>query len=116
GQMQEAGGRKQEIVDLLKPEIARQKTAKAKPDQIAMLLGSEGLAYQQLHRYDEAVAVFSEAIALAPEEPMRHVLLIQGLSAAGRHKDALDAAEKARTKFPQDTTVLYQLGAAVGHA
>jgi tetratricopeptide (TPR) repeat protein len=116
GQILEAGGRHQEIVDLLKPEIARQKAAKGKPGQIAMLLGSEGLAFQQLRRYDEAVAAFSEAITLAPEEPMRHVLLVQGLSAAGRHKDALDAAAKARTTFPEDTTVRYQLGAALDRA
>ena len=44
------------------------------------------------------------------------MLLIQGYSAAGRHKDALDTAEKARAKFPEDTTVLYQLGAALDKA
>jgi len=115
-QLLDARGRYQDIVDLLKPEIERQKVAKAQPGPVAMLLGSEGLALQQLHRYDEAVAVFKEAIDLAPEEPVRHVLLIQGYSAAGRHKDALDAAEKARGKFPQDTSVLYQLGAALDRA
>ena len=101
GQMLDARGRHQEIVDLLKPEIARQKAAKAKSGQIAMLLGSQGLALQQLRRYDEAVAAFTEAIDLAPEEPVRYVLLIQGYSAGARHKEALDAAEKARAKFPQ---------------
>jgi tetratricopeptide (TPR) repeat protein len=116
GQLLEARGRHQEIVDLLKPEIARQKAAKAKGPQIAMLLGSEGLALQQLHRYDEALAAFKEGIDLAPDEPVRYVLLIQGYSAAARHKDALDTAEKARVKFPQDTTVLYQLGAALDRA
>jgi tetratricopeptide (TPR) repeat protein len=116
GQILDARGRYQEIVDLLKPEIAKQKTAKAKPGQIAMLLGSEGLAFQQLRRYDEAVTAFKEAIDLAPEEPVRYVLLIQGYSAAARHKDALDTAEKARARFPQDTTVLYQLGAALDKA
>ena len=116
GQILDARGRYQEIVDLLKPEIARQKTAKAKPGPIAMLLGSEGLAFQQLRRYDEAIAAFTEAIVLAPEEPVRHVLLIQGYSAAGRHKEALATAEQARAKFPQDTTVLYQLGAALDKA
>ena len=112
----DARGRHQEIVDLLKPEIARQKAAKAKGAQVAMLLGSQGLALQQLRRYDEAVAVFKEAIDLAPEEPVRYVLLIQGYSTAGRHKEALDAAEKARVRFPQDTTVLYQLGGALDRA
>jgi tetratricopeptide (TPR) repeat protein len=116
GQMLEARGRHQESVDLFRPEIARQKAAKATGPQIAMLLGSEGLALQQLRRYDEAVAVFKEGIGLAPDEPVRHVLLIQGYTAAGRHKDALDAAANARGKFPHDTTVLYQLGAALDRA
>ena len=115
-QMLDARGQYQQIVDLLRPEVARQKAAKATGPEIAMLLGSEGLALQQLRRYDEAIALFSEASDLAPEEPIRHVLLIQGYSAAGRHKDALDAAGKARSRFPQETTVLYQLGAALDRA
>ncbi|MEO6237372.1 MAG: tetratricopeptide repeat protein [Vicinamibacterales bacterium] len=115
-QMLDARGHYQQIVDLLQPEVARQKAAKAKGPEIAMLLGSAGLALQQLRRYDEAIALFSEAIDLAPEEPIRRVLLIQGYSAAGRHKDALDAAGKARSRFPQETTVLYQLGAALDRA
>jgi tetratricopeptide (TPR) repeat protein len=116
GQMLEARGRYQEIVDFLKPEIGRLRTGGTKPVQIAMLLGSEGLALQQLHRYDEAIAVFREAVTLAPGDPVRQVLLIQGYSAAGRHKDALDAAEKARATFPDDTSVAYQLGAALDRA
>ena len=116
GQILDARGRYQEIVDLLKPEIAKQRTAKATAGPIAMLLGSEGLALQQLRRFDEAIVVFKEAVDLAPEEPVRYVLLIQGYSAAGRHQDALDTAEKARTKFARDTTVLYQLGAALDKA
>jgi tetratricopeptide (TPR) repeat protein len=116
GQMLEARGRHQEVVDLLKPDIARRKAAKGKAGEIAMLLGSQGLSLQQLRRFDEAIAVFSEAIALSPEEPVRYVLLIQGYSAANKHKEALATAEKARAKFPQDTTVLYQLGAALDKA
>ena len=112
----DARGRHQDVVDLLKPEIARQKAAKAKGPQLAMLLGSEGLALQQLRRYDEAIAAFREAIDLAPDEPVRSVLLIQGYSTAGRHKEALEAAEKARARFPQETTILYQLGAALDRA
>ena len=115
-QMLDARGAYQEIVDLLKPEIARLRAANAKGAQIAMLLGSEGLALQQLRKYDEAIAAFSSALELAPDEPVRHVLLVQGYSAAGRHKEALAAAEKAQQKFPQDTTILYQVGAALDHA
>ena len=115
-QMMEARGRHQEVVDFLKPEIAKLRGAADKGPQAAMLLGSQGLALQQLHKYDEAIAAFREGVTLVPDDPVRHVLLIQGFSAAGRHKDALDAAEKARVKFPQDSSVLYQLGAALDHA
>lgn len=115
-QILEARGRHQEVVDLLKPDIARRKAAKGKAGEIAMLLGSQGLALQQLRRFDEAIATFSEAIELAPGEPVRYVLLIQGYSAANRHKEALATAEKARAMFPRDTTVLYQLGAALDRA
>ncbi len=115
-QMLEARGRYQEIVDFLKPEIAKLRTANAKGAQVAMLLGSQGLALQQLKKYDEAIAAFKEAAGLAPDDPVRQVLLIQGYSAAGRHKDAIETAEKARAKFPDDTSVVYQLGAAFDRA
>ena len=117
GQTLEARGRYQEIVDFLKPEIARLRSGStAKPPQIAMLLGSQGLALQQLRKYDEALAAFREAATLAPDEPIRQVLLVQGYSAAGRHKEAIETAEKARAAFPDDTTVVYQLGAALDRA
>ena len=115
-QMLDVRGAYQDIVDLLKPEIARLRAANARGGQIAMLLGSEGLALQQLRKYDEAIAAFSSAIELAPDEPVRHVLLVQGYSAAGRHKEALAAAEKAQQAFPKDTSILYQVGAALDHA
>src|SRR5439155_15962939 len=68
GQMLEAGGRYQELVDFMKPEIARLRAAGGKAPQTAMLLGSEGLALQQLHKYDEAIAAFKDAAALVPDE------------------------------------------------
>ena len=115
-QMMEAGGRYQEMVDFLKPEIARLRGGTAKGPQVAMLLGSEGLALQQLHKLDDALAAFKEAVTLAPDDPVREVLLIQGYSAAGRHKEAIDAAEKARATFPQESSIAYQLGAALDRA
>lgn len=115
-QMLEARGRYQEIVDFLKPQIAKQRAGTAKPPQVAMLLGSEGLALQQLRKYDEAIAAFKDAVTLAPDDAVRHVLLIQGYSAAGRHKEAIDAAQQARAKFPDESSVAYQLGAAFDRA
>lgn len=115
-QMLESRGQYQQIVDFLKPEIAKLRAANAKDGQIAMLLGSEGLALQQLRQYDEAIAAFRDAVTLAPDDPVRQVLLVQGYSAAGRHKEAIDAAERAKAKFPGDSTIVYQLGAALDRA
>jgi tetratricopeptide (TPR) repeat protein len=115
-QVLESRGRYQEIVDFLRPEIAKLRSATGKEAQTATLLGSEGLALQQLHKYDESLATFREAVALAPEDSIRYALLIQGYSAAGKHKEAVDAAEKARAKFPDDSAITYQLAAALDRA
>jgi len=112
-QILETRGRHQEVVDLLQPEIARLRTANGEEGQLALLLDTQAFAYQQLRRSDAAVAAYKEAVERAPDESIRHVLLIQGLSAANRHADALAAAETARRKFPDDTAVLYQFGAAL---
>lgn len=112
-QVLEARERYQDVVDLLKPEIAKLRDVSSKAGQAALLLGTEGLAFQQLHRYDEALAAFKDAVALSPDDPMRRALLVQGYSAAGRSKEAIAAAEEARRKFPDETAVLYQLGAAL---
>ena len=115
-QVLDSRGRYQDIVDLLKPEIAKLRGASGKAPQTAMLLGSEGLALQQLKEYEQAIAAFKEAVALTPDDPGRHVLLVQGYSAAGRHKEAIEAAEQARARFPQESSVAYQLGATLDRA
>ena len=115
-QVLDARGRYQDEIDLVKPEIARLRSTPANASQAALLLGSEGLALQQLHKYDEAIAAFKDGVALAPDDPLRVVLLIQGYSAAKRDAEAIDTGERARQKFPDDTSVMYQLGAAYDHA
>lgn len=115
-QVLDARGRYQDEIDLVTPEIARLRRTPADAAQAALLLGSEGLALQQLHKYDEAIAAFNDGIALAPDDPLRYVLLIQGYSAAKRDALAIDAGDRARQKFPDDTSVLYQLGAAYDRA
>jgi Flp pilus assembly protein TadD len=55
-------------------------------------------------------------VSLAPDDAVRHALLIQGYSAAGRHKEAIEAAQKARARFPDESSIAYQLGAALDRA
>ena len=65
-QMQEARGRYQEIVGLLKPEIARLKGGEGERRNHRDSHGTEGLALLQLKRDDEAVAALKDAMAARP--------------------------------------------------
>jgi tetratricopeptide (TPR) repeat protein len=110
-QILESRGRYQEVVDLLTPEIARLNSDDQSP-QAALLLDTQGLALQELQRHDQAIDAFKKAVERAPDEPTRHAVLIQGLTAANHSAEAIAAAEAARKKFPDDSGILFQLGAA----
>ncbi len=109
-QMLEARGRYEDVVALLKPEIARLRTAHAKPEQIAMLMGSEGLALLQLKRTDESIAVFKEAIALAPDDTTVLFQYGAALDRAGRQADAQKVFRDLIAKDPADANALNYLG------
>jgi len=111
-QILESRGKYQDVVDLLKPEIARL-DGDDQGAQAALLLDTQGLALQELQRHDQAIAAFKQAVQRAPDEPTRHAVLIQGLVAANHSTEAIAAAEAARKKFPDDSGILYQLGAAL---
>jgi tetratricopeptide (TPR) repeat protein len=109
-QMLEARGRYQEIVDLLKPEIARQRAAKTRPGQIALLMSTQGLALLQLKRNDEALATFRDAIALAPDDTSVRFQFGAALDRAGRDADAEQAFRDLIAKDPLDANALNYLG------
>jgi tetratricopeptide (TPR) repeat protein len=113
-QMLEAKGRHQEIVDLLKPEIARLRAAsppdKARSGQIAVLLASQGLALQQLQRDDEAAASLQEAVALSPDDTTVMFQLGAVLERAGRAKEAEKVFRDVIAKDPRDAGALNYLG------
>jgi tetratricopeptide (TPR) repeat protein len=109
-QMLDARGRYQEIVDLLKPEIARQRTANAKPGQIALLMSSQGLALLQLKRNDEALAVFRDAIALSPDDTAVRFQFGAALDRAGKRTEAEKAFRDLLVKDPLDANALNYLG------
>jgi tetratricopeptide (TPR) repeat protein len=111
----QARNRPQDVIDLLQPEIARLDGA-SQGGQAALLLDTQGFAYQQLEQHDAAVAAFRKAVDRAPDDPLRHAILIQGLGNAGRFSDALAAAETAKQKFPGNTNILYQAGATLDRA
>jgi tetratricopeptide (TPR) repeat protein len=109
-QMLDARGRHQEIVDLLKPEIARMQAAKAKPGAVALLMGAEGLALLQLKKYDEAIAIYQAAIAAAPDDTAVRFQFGAALDRAGRQADAEKVFRELIAKDPLDANALNYLG------
>ena len=109
-QMLDARGRHQEIVDLLKPEIARLREVKAKPQQIGLLLGAHGLALLQLKRYDEAIGAYKDAIALSPDDTSVMFQFGAALDRAGRRADAQKIFRDVIAKDPLDANALNYLG------
>lgn len=106
----DARGRYQEIVDLLKPEIARLRTAKARPQQIALLLGAQGLALIQLKRYEEGIAAYKDAIAVSPDDTSMVFQFGAALDRAGRRPDAQKIFRDLIAKDPSDANALNYLG------
>src|SRR5215510_7317245 len=69
------------------------------------------LAYEE-KRYEDALAAFREALTLAPDHP--DALYYSGLTltAMGRLEEAVTVLELARRQSPDDSQILFQLGAA----
>jgi tetratricopeptide (TPR) repeat protein len=109
-QMLDARGRHQEIVDLLQPEIDRLRAANAKPQQIGLLLGAQGLALLQLKRYDQAIAAYKEAAAASPDDTSVMFQMGAALDRAGRRPDAQKIFRDLIAKDPDDANALNYLG------
>lgn len=109
-QMLDARGRHQEIVDLLTPEIERLRAANAKPGQRALLQGAQALALLQLKRHDEAIALYRDAIAAAPDDTAMRFQLGAALDRAGRRADAQKAFRDLIARNPLDANSLNYLG------
>jgi tetratricopeptide (TPR) repeat protein len=106
----DARGRYQEIVALLEPEIGRLRTAKAKPGQLALLLGAQGLALLQLKRHDEAIAIYKEAIAASPDDMAVLFQFGAALDRAGRRPEAQKIFRDLIAKDPDNANALNYLG------
>ena len=109
-QMLEAKGRYQEMVDLLKPAIARLRASNSKTGTVAMLLATEGIALQQLKRTDEAMTVLKEAASIAPDDTTVMFQLAAVLDRAGRRAEAEKAFRDVIAKDPLDANALNYLG------
>jgi len=110
GQMLEARDRHQEVVDLVKPEIARLRAANAKGSQVALLLATEGVALLQLKRNDEAVSALKEAVSLTPDDTSVLFQYGAALDRGGQPVEAEKTFRDVLKRDPLDAGALNYLG------
>lgn len=90
----------QAVVDLLKPALDSFRGAQGASFALGMLLPHLGFAYQQMGRYDQAIATFEEAQKLAPQDSTVAGFLIQANLSAKRYPQAVELARAARKAHP----------------
>lgn len=78
---------------------------RARPYQIASLLGRIGFAYEQLQEPDGAIGAYTRAVDLLPMSLAYGARLVQAYLDAGRVADATEALEGLRPHHPGDLTV-----------
>ncbi|HET7617838.1 MAG TPA: tetratricopeptide repeat protein [Vicinamibacterales bacterium] len=106
-----AADRFQEVLGVLQPEIERLRAAGAEGrDQLPLMLSSQGLALQELHRSDEAIAALKEAVQLAPDDTSFRYQLGAIQDRAGRRDEAERTFRDLLAKDPLDANALNYIG------
>jgi len=110
GQMLLAKSRYDEVVDLMKPEIDRLRSARANGAQLALLETTQASALLQLKRNDEALGLLKDAAGRAPDDTTVLFQYGAALDRAGRSGDAEKAFRDVIAKDPLDASSLNYLG------
>jgi len=97
--------RYQDVIDELKPALPQFRSGAGSELALGMLLPHLGFSYQQLNRFDEAIATFEEARKLAPEDPTVAGFLIQANLSAKRFGPAIELARAARGRLPRGNPI-----------
>ena len=94
--------RYQAVVDLLRPAIDQFRSGQGASFALGMLLPHLGFAYQQMGRFDQAIATFEEAQKIAPQDSTVAGFLIQANLSAKKYPQAIELARAARKAHPDE--------------
>jgi tetratricopeptide (TPR) repeat protein len=105
------------VIELMTP-FAREVAARAKgrEGEAATALAQLGLAHQQLGEYDAAIAVFTSAKQLAPENSTFDLYLAQALISARQFDRAIAVTGAAITRSPGDERLIRLRSQALARA
>src|SRR5262249_21907178 len=98
------------VVDLIKPELDRLRTANAAGPQMALLETTEASALLALKRNDEAIGLLKDAVGRAPDDTTVLFQYGAALDRAGRTSDAEKTFRDVIAKDPLDSGALNYLG------
>jgi tetratricopeptide (TPR) repeat protein len=94
--------RYQGVVDALAPAVPLFRGGGNSAAGLGQLLPHLGFAYQQLGKFDQAIAAFEEARKITPGNSVLTAYLIQANIAAKNYSAAIDLARAARAAHPDD--------------
>ena len=97
--------RYQEVIDELGPAVPQFRSGAGSESALGMLLPHLGFSYQQLNRFDEAIATFEEARKLAPEDPTVAGFLIQANLSAKRFRSGHRAGARRPRRLSRGNPV-----------
>ncbi len=106
-----------QVIELMTP-LSRDLAARAKGRQAeaAAALAQLGLAHQQLGEFDAAIAVFTSAQTLAPDDSTFDLYLAQAFLSARQFDRAIAVTGAAITRSPEDERLIRLRAQALGRA
>ncbi len=100
----------QQTLTVLEAHNVPKNTANTHNPNISAAYYGLGLAYTGLEKFDDAIAAYQRAIALAPDSAYTHAALGNAYANTHRYAEALEAYKIAVALDPDDKMIHHQLG------
>jgi len=106
----EAAEQYRQIIAIIKPNLTPKTTTTTANPQISTVYYGLGLAYTGLENFENAIALYQQAIEAAPNRAHLHAALASTYVHMHRYTEALDNYKAAIALDPNDEMIQHQLG------